>query len=90
MLNDINAYCTQTKLTNKPYTTTGSVRGCCGHHHLTLKAAFDCLERDKRACAKLGGGAYSDRIITRRDGRPFNDDERREIDWLELAAGERP
>jgi len=48
----------------KIYTTWGSVRGCCGHRHRTLKAAKRCLEKDQRACANLpGGNAYSDRHI---------------------------
>ena len=45
------------------YTTWGSVRGDCGHVHRTLDAAIACLERDRRQCSRLGGGAYSDRHV---------------------------
>jgi len=41
------------------YTTSGSVRGQCGHHHRTREAAERCLERDRRGCRSQGG--YSDR-----------------------------
>jgi len=43
------------------YTAHGPVRGSCGHAHKTLAAARKCAARDRRACARLGGGAYSDR-----------------------------
>jgi hypothetical protein len=45
------------------YTTTGSVRGSCGHKHRSIEAAEACLEQDRRDCRSLGGGAYSDRVI---------------------------
>lgn len=45
------------------YTTSGSVRGTCGHQHHTVEAAAECMARDARACRSLGGGAYSDRHV---------------------------
>lgn len=45
------------------YTTSGSVRGSCGHNHKTLGAAYDCLLRDRSGCRSQGG--YSDRRIFR-------------------------
>ena len=77
--------------TAKPtrYTTHGSVRGCCGHRHLTIAAAHKCVERDQRNCWRQGG--HSDRHVAAVDGtnpwtgdpytRPLNDDE-----WEELAG----
>jgi hypothetical protein len=73
--------------TTKPtrYTTSGSMRGCCDHRHLTIAAARKCLERDQRASWRLGGGCYSDRVVVAVDGtnphtggpytRPLDDDE---------------
>lgn len=52
------------------YTTKGSVRGQCGHMHRTIDSADRCAAKDRRDCAGLGGGAYSDRevyVVT--DGR---------------------
>lgn len=43
------------------FTTTGSVRGGCGHVHLTRAAAEKCLDRDHRGCVTQGG--YSDRKV---------------------------
>jgi hypothetical protein len=57
------------------YTCIGSVRGCCGVAHRTLEGAAAHCERDQRACASLGGGAYSDRRVQRLDGAPLTDDE---------------
>lgn len=45
------------------YEARGHVRGPCGHRHRTLEAARACAERDRKACAALGGGAYSDRSV---------------------------
>jgi len=45
------------------YTTYGSVRGCCGHKHRTLKTAQECADRDQAGCRTQGSGAYSDREI---------------------------
>lgn len=50
-------------MTTTLYTTWGSVRSDCGHEHRTMDAAERCLERDQRACRRLGGGAYSDREL---------------------------
>jgi hypothetical protein len=50
----------------KYYTTIGSVRGCCGHHHRTIAAAEMCLTRDQRGCKSQGG--YSDRRVVDQDG----------------------
>ncbi len=69
------------------YTTRGPVRGACGHRHRSLGAAVACAERDRRACAALGGGAYSDREVVRADGARLTWDELRWID--ELTDGDR-
>ena len=51
------------------YTTEGSIRGSCGHRHRSIETAQKCVERDRRACASLAGGAYySDRCVVRSDG----------------------
>lgn len=44
-----------------PYTTSGSTRGSCGHHHQSLETAARCLARDQAGCESQGG--YSDRRI---------------------------
>jgi len=66
------------------YTTTGSVRGTCGHKHRNLSTAFRCLRADQRGCAKHGG--YSDRRITRSDEAPLTDDEREDLFDLQDGA----
>ena len=43
------------------YTTTGPVRGSCGHRHRTLGGALRCLRRDVSGCRRQGG--YSDRRL---------------------------
>ena len=43
------------------YTTIGSVRGACNHHHKTIEAAKRCAEKDMAACKSQGG--YSDRFV---------------------------
>lgn len=48
------------------YTTWGSVRGCCGHLHLTREGAEQCLARDRRSCRRQGG--VSDRTLRRIEG----------------------
>jgi hypothetical protein len=55
------------------YSTYGSVRGCCGHRHLTEKEAMGCLHRDRKICAAQGG--YSDREVVEVDdqGRLYYD-----------------
>jgi len=45
------------------WTTSGSVRGGCGHRHRTITGAARCLERDRSGCRSQGG--YSDRSIVR-------------------------
>lgn len=49
------------------YTTWGPVRGCCGHAHRTLQAAYECFCADVNGCATQGG--YSDRDIHRIEDR---------------------
>ena len=52
------------------YTTTGAVRGDCGHGHRTLETAERCLSRDRAGCARQGG--YSDRrIVLTEPGGPL-------------------
>ena len=70
------------------YTTKGSVRGCCGHKHRSLKAAVQCLRSDQTGCARQGG--YSDRQITRTDGSELDEGEIYAIDNLldELLSDE--
>lgn len=48
------------------YTTTGPVRGSCGHRHRTPKAARACLDADVRDCKRAGG--YSDRVLRAIEG----------------------
>jgi hypothetical protein len=57
------------------YKTVGPVRGGCGHRHRSLKTATECLKKDQRACASLGGGAYSDRCVVHLDGTGLSEDE---------------
>jgi len=45
----------------KKYTTEGSVRGSCGHKHLSEEAALKCLMKDRKGCESQGG--YSDRKV---------------------------
>lgn len=59
------------------YTTTGSVRGSCGHSHKSLETAAKCLRRDREGCCSQGG--YSDRSVVRIDGEPLTDDEQDEV-----------
>lgn len=49
--------------TRTHYIAAGSVRGPCAHQHRTVEAAQACVERDRRDCRSLGGGAYSDRAV---------------------------
>ena len=67
------------------YTTAGSVRGHCGHHHRTVAAAVRCLQADQSCCRTLRG--YSDRqVIPVDDGeaRGMTRDEWDEVDYLLL------
>lgn len=66
-------------MTSATYRAVGLVRGSCGHAHRSVGAAVRCARRDARACASLGGGAYSDRVVRRADGQPLTEDERQEI-----------
>ena len=43
------------------FTTHGSIRGGCGHHHKHIHTALACIESDQRGCASQGG--YSDRDV---------------------------
>ena len=64
------------------YTTVGSVRGWCGHHHQTIAEAVRCLHADARICARQGG--YSDRRVERTDGAEMTDAELQE--WEEAES----
>ena len=48
-------------MTTIVYTTTGSVRGTCGHKHRSIRTAYKCVLRDHRGCVSQGG--YSDRHV---------------------------
>ncbi len=61
------------------YTTVGSVRGTCGHNHLTVEAAARCGAKDDRGCAVAGG--YSDREVVK-----LVDGEREEMTEEEYQA----
>ena len=63
------------------YTTTGDVRGSCGHAHKTIRAAWLCARADGRACKQQGG--YSDRYVTRTDGAEWTPDEDNELECCE-------
>lgn len=63
------------------YTTKGSVRGCCGHKHRSLKTAFICITKDTNGCNSQGG--YSDRYIQRLDGEELEVSEQKILDSLE-------
>ena len=43
------------------YITKGTVRGSCGHRHETIKAAYECMTKDRDLYAQSGG--HSDRVI---------------------------
>ena len=68
------------------YTTHGSVRGGCGHQYQSIALANACADRDRRHCGSLGGGAYSDRGVTRGNGDALDDQERDEL--ADVEAGE--
>lgn len=68
------------------YRAVGSVRGDCGHEHKTAGAAWDCVHRDSRRCAALGGCAYSDRVVVRSDGEELTGADRRSIDAAQAAV----
>lgn len=62
---------------NRFYTTTGSVRGCCGHKHRSIVTAKRCIDNDQAGCATQGG--YSDRDVIRYDGSELSEDEKRTL-----------
>lgn len=62
------------------YSTTGSVRGCCGHKHRTIDSAVTCIEKDSAGCARQGG--YSDRYVIRHDGSALSEEEQDEVDRI--------
>jgi hypothetical protein len=66
------------------YTTTGPVRGCCGHDHRSIRTAHACASRDQSQCRRSGG--YSDRSIVRRDGGALTDLEVNKIEFWEVAG----
>ena len=53
------------------YTTTGSVRGGCGHSHREIRTAAACLARDQAGCKAQGG--YSDRHVETTDGERLSE-----------------
>lgn len=65
------------------YTTTGPVRGDCGHRHRSIDTARTCLRRDGDGCASQGG--YSDRRVVRWDGSELTAAEEAELLALDLA-----
>ena len=60
-------------MNERGYTTSGPVRGACGHRHRTLSGAIRCLDEDSAGCKRQGG--YTDRSIRRVDGKALTDDE---------------
>lgn len=74
------------------YYATGSVRGDCGHRHRTVDAAVRCVERDRAACRRIGGGCYSDRDrIVGSDGSTWSEQYREHSDdvpeWIPDTDG---
>ena len=65
------------------YLVRGSVRGTISTNHRTISGAVRSCERDRKQCAMLGGGAYSDAGIERVDGEPLTQDELEEIERIE-------
>ncbi len=73
------------------YTLTGSVRGNCGHNHLTILGAARCSVADQRGCKSQGG--YSDRDLrVIEDGVSRQPDEAEYLDFCDcidrVKAGE--
>jgi len=64
------------------YIVKGSVRGTISSHR-TIFGAFLSMRKDQKACASLGGGAYSDVEIEREDGSDLTSDETDEIETLQ-------
>lgn len=50
-------------MNRRKYFAVGSVRGPCGHQHLTVGGAAKCAFQDQSACRKHGSGSYSDRRV---------------------------
>lgn len=69
------------------YTTTGSVRGNCGHKHRSIATAYACRRRDQAGCASQGG--YTDRSVERTDGADLTEQERDELDECRAAMASR-
>jgi hypothetical protein len=69
----------------KSYMCAGSVRGECGHAHLSIAMAMRCLYRDRRECRSLGGGAYSDRSVMHTDGSRLTRAEYEEYERIQEA-----
>ena len=62
------------------YTTWGDVRGGSGVLHRSRATAEAALEKDRRACRRVGG--YSDReVAVVIDGRLYRDDAGRDPVW---------
>lgn len=67
------------------YTTTGSVRGGCGHSHRTIKAAAECCRKDQADCKSQGG--YSDReLVVVKDGMRRKATEDEYLDFCDRLA----
>lgn len=66
------------------YTTWGSVRGGCGHLHMTVESAERCAARDQRDCRRQGG--YSDRTIRRLNGGSVAE-VRRSLEHYDVTRG---
>ena len=65
------------------YTTSGSVRGDCGHQHRTIGAAVRCIDTDDRGCKRsCGQDAYSDRRVIQGDGELLAT-----ADYEDIASG---
>jgi D-arabinose 1-dehydrogenase-like Zn-dependent alcohol dehydrogenase len=60
------------------YSTSGDVRGSCGHCHRSIETAQRCIDEDQKGCAAQGG--YSDRVIVHSDGSSLTQEELEEID----------
>ena len=65
------------------YIVRGAVRGTISTNHRTLSGAVRSCELDRKQCARLGGGAYSDAGIERVDGEPLTQEELEEIERIE-------
>lgn len=66
------------------FTTWGSIRGDCGHLHLTRAGAEKCAARDRRLCHMQGG--VSDRILRRIEGDSLAD-VRRILTSYDITSG---